>query len=111
MFSQQRIEEIKGVYQHGHCGKNSYGHMVVVDRVGHLKVQGLVKIIDYDEMINYTYQRLLVLAEELLAKDEQVIWVIDLAGKIMQLASKKILDALTSIITTAQHYFPLLLHK
>ena len=79
--------------------------MVVVEW-GHFKVQGLVKIIDYDELVNYTDQRLLFLAEELLAKDEQVIWVIDIGGKIMQLASKKILDALTSIITTAQHYFP-----
>ena len=40
-------------------------------------------------MANYTYQRLLVLLEKLLAKDEQVIRVIDLVGKIMQLASKK----------------------
>lgn len=99
------------MYQHGPCGKNSFGHTVIVDRVGHLKLQSLLKIIEYDEIANYTYQRLIALAEEELGQEEQIVWVIDLAGKIMQLGSKKVIDVLTAIITTANKYFPLLLHR
>jgi hypothetical protein len=99
------------VYQHGLCGKNSFGHAVVVDRIGNIKLQSLVKVMDHEDLVNYTYQRLIELAEEVLGVSEQVIWVIDLEGKIMQLASKKILDALAVIIANAEKFFPLMLHK
>lgn len=35
-------------------------------------------------------QRMLFLSEKVLKEKEQVVWVVDLSGKIMQLASKRI---------------------
>lgn len=61
--------------------------------------------------MHYTSQRLLRISEEVVGEKEQVIWIIDLSGKIMQLASKKILDFLQKIITNLQTYFPELLYR
>jgi carbon monoxide dehydrogenase subunit G len=47
----------------------------------------------------------------MLDEREQIVWIVDLGGKIMQLASKKILDALQKIIANAQKYFPDILHR
>jgi hypothetical protein len=39
------------------------------------------------------------------------VWIVDLSGKIMQLASKRILDWIEKIINNSQKYFPNLLAK
>jgi len=39
------------------------------------------------------------------------VWIVDLSGKIMQLASKRILDWIEKIIVNAQKYFPNMLAK
>jgi hypothetical protein len=39
------------------------------------------------------------------------VWIVDLSGKIMQLASKRILDWIEKIINNSQKYFPDLLAK
>jgi len=45
-FTRERIESIKKVYQHGNCGKNSFGQTIVVDRIGNIKIQNLTKVLD-----------------------------------------------------------------
>lgn len=102
---------MKQVYQHAVCGKNEHRHTVVVDRIGNIKVHELSKVFEDDELVHYTSQRLLHLSEEVLGEREQLVWIIDLNGKIMQLASKKLLDSLQKIIATAQKYFPELLSR
>ncbi len=84
---------------------------MVVDRVGNIKMQGLNKVLSEDEMVGYMNQRLIYLAEKVLREDEQVVLIVDLSGKIMQLASKKILDALERVISNASKFFPLMLHS
>lgn len=64
-----------------------------------------------DELVHYTSQRLIKISEHIIEEKEQLIWIIDLNGKIMQLASKKILDLLHKIILTLQRYFPDILHR
>jgi len=61
--------------------------------------------------VAYTNQRLIHLAEEVLGEGEQVVWIFDLNGKLMQLASKKILEAVKVAIDNAVKYFPLMLHR
>ena len=51
------------------------------------------------------------MAEEVLGEGEQIVWVIDLSGKLMQLASKKILEAVQVVIGNATKYFPLMLNR
>jgi hypothetical protein len=84
---------------------------VVVDRVGHIRVHELSKVLEDDQLVHYTSQRLLRISEHVIEEREQIIWIIDLNGKIMQLASKKILDCLQKIIATVQKYFPELLYR
>jgi len=36
------------VYHHGICGKTQYGNLVVVDRVGAIKINEVNKILDED---------------------------------------------------------------
>jgi hypothetical protein len=109
-FPPERVEQIKRVYQHGVCGRSQHRHTVVVDRVGNIKMQELAKVFEEDELAAYLSQRLISLSERLEEK-EQLVWIVDLSGKIMQLASKKILDALSKIILNLQRYFPNILHK
>jgi len=45
-FTRERIENIKKVYQHGSCGKNSFGQTIIVDRIGNIKIQNLTKVLD-----------------------------------------------------------------
>lgn len=66
---------------------------------------------DDDQLARYTYQRLIHISERVLEEKEQIVWIIDLNGKIMQLASKKILDALQKIIENVQKYFPGMLYR
>lgn len=99
------------MYQHGVCGKNLHKHTVVVDRIGNIKIVDLFRVLEDDELVHYTSQRLLRISEEVVGEKEQVIWIIDLSGKIMQLASKKILDFLQKIIANLQTYFPELLYR
>lgn len=54
-----------------------------------IKSQEIGKIVDDEVLISYIMQRLIFLSEHVLGQKERVVWVIDLAGKIMQLASKK----------------------
>lgn len=85
--------------------------MVVLDRIGIIKPNELSKIIDDEALIGYTLQRLIHLSESILKEKEQIIWIIDLSGKIMQLASKKMYNNIEKIIINSQKYFPGLLHK
>lgn len=82
----------------------------MVDRIGNIKLQALFKVIDEEQFVSYINQRLCQLAEEIVG-DKQVIWIIDLNGKIMQLASKKNMELLNVIIGNASKYFPHLLHR
>ena len=111
VFSQQRVNAIKKVYEHGVCGRNSHKHRVIVDRVGNLRVQDLGRVFEDDELVGYTMQRLLELSEEILEEQEQVIWIVDLGGKIMQLAGKRNLEWVSRIVTLAQRFFPLMLYR
>lgn len=56
-------------------------------------------------------QRLIHIAEHVLEEKQKVIWVIDVGGKIMQLASKKNYVLLEKIVNHSQKYFPGILHK
>lgn len=47
----------------------------------------------------------------MLEEREQVVWIVDLSGKIMQLASKRILDSVYKIVANLQKYFPDMLAK
>lgn len=76
-----------------------------------IKMTELSKYLDDDTIIAYTFQRLLYLSEKVLKEKEQVIWIIDLSGKIMQLASKKTYSILEKIIRGSQKYFPGLLRR
>lgn len=105
------MEKVKQVYQHAVCGKNEHRHTVVVDRIGNIKVHELSKVFEDDELVHYTSQRLLHLSEQVLAEREQLVWIIDLNGKIMQLASKRLLDSLQKIIAVAHKHFPGLLSR
>lgn len=106
-----RVADIKKVYAHGICGRNQHRHIVVVDRFGNLRVQDLGKLFEDDELLFYTNQRMLELSERVLEERDQVVWIVDLAGKIMQLASKKTLELLEKIIDNLQRYFPEMLHR
>ncbi len=59
----------------------------------------------------YFNQRMLELSERHLSEKDQVIWIVDLSGKIMQLASKKMIDTLHKIIDNLQNYFPDILYR
>ena len=59
----------------------------------------------------YFNQRMLELSEKHLYEKDQVIWIVDLSGKIMQLASKKMIDTLHKIIDNLQNYFPDILYR
>lgn len=74
---------------HGIMGRNSKQQTVIVDRIGNIKLNELGKIIEDEELIAYINQRMLHISEKVLREKEQIIWVIDLTGKIMQLASKR----------------------
>ena len=54
---------------------------------------------------------MLGIVEQVLEERDQIIWIIDLSGKIMQLASKKILEALDKIISNLNHFFPDVLYR
>lgn len=82
-----------------------------MDRIGTLKLAEIAKYFDDDTFIAYTFQRLLHLSEKVLKEKEQIIWIFDLSGKIMQLASKKTYGILERIILGAQKYFPGILYK
>ena len=83
----------------------------MVDRVGCIKMQGLQKVLDEVELVAYMNQRLLQLSERVLGEQDQLVWVVDLGGKIMQLASKKMLEALHQLISNATTFFPNMLYK
>lgn len=51
------------------------------------------------------------LSETKLEERDQVVWIVDLGGRIMQLASKKILDQISKIIDNLQKYFPEMLYR
>jgi hypothetical protein len=68
-------------------------------------------VFEDDQLAQYTYQRLIKISEHVVDEREQIVWIFDLNGKIMQLASKKILDSLHKIIDTVQKYFPALLYR
>lgn len=102
---------MKKVYQHAITGRNQQGNLIVVDRVGCVKINEVNKILDEDSLVGYFNQRLLHISERVLNEKEQVIWVFDLQGKIMQLASKKTLSLLEKIIENVQKYFPEILSK
>lgn len=80
------------MYPHAILGRNSNsndGNIVILDQIGIIKVGQLTKFVDEEEIIGYTMQRLLHLNEHVVKGKERVVWIFDLAGKIMQLASKK----------------------
>ena len=82
-----------------------------MDKIGTLKLGEIAKYFDDDALIAYTFQRLLYLSENVLKEKEQVIWILDLSGKIMQLASKKTYAIVEKIILGAQKYFAGMLYK
>jgi hypothetical protein len=51
------------------------------------------------------------LSETKLEERDQVVWIVDLGGKIMQLASKKILDLIIKIVDNLQKYFPEMIYR
>ena len=51
------------------------------------------------------------LAEEVTGDKQQVVWIVDLNGKIMQLASKKNMEVLNNVVENAVKYFPHMLHR
>ena len=102
---------MKKVYQHGICGQNERGYTVVVDRIGNIKLQNLSKVLDEDELVAYFNQRMCHLAEEVIGDKQQVVWIVDLNGKIMQLASKKNMEVLNNVVDNAVKYFPQMLHR
>ena len=83
----------------------------MVDRIGNVKVQDLNKLFEEDELVSYINQRMLDLSEHHLEEKDQIIWIIDLSGKIMQLASKKIIEQLGKVIYNLQTYFPDILYR
>jgi hypothetical protein len=58
--------------------------------IGAIKPHELSKIIDDDALIGYIFQRLIYLNDYLLHSKNKVIWILDLSGKIMQLATQKV---------------------
>lgn len=84
---------------------------MVVDRIGNVKVQDLNKLFEEDELVSYVNQRMIDLSENHLDEKDQIIWIIDLNGKIMQLASKKVIEQLIKIIQNLQTYFPDILYR
>jgi hypothetical protein len=54
------------VYLHGICGRTLSGHLLVVDRIGAIKINEVNKIVDEDELIGYFNQRLLQISEKIL---------------------------------------------
>lgn len=110
-MSNSKIEELKQIYPHGILGRNEDSYVVVLDRVGMIKNNEISKYLEDDILLGYTMQRLVFLSEHVLQQKEKVIWIIDLAGKIMQLASKKTYVLLDKIVAYSQKYFPGLLHK
>lgn len=84
---------------------------MVVDRIGNVKVQDLNKLFEEDELVSYVNQRMIDLSENRLDEKDQIIWIIDLNGKIMQLASKKVIEQLIKIIQNLQTYFPDILYR
>lgn len=99
------------MYEHGICGKNKDNNLVVVDRIGCVKINEVNKILDEEGLVGYFNQRMLQISEKVLEEKEKVVWVIDLQGKIMQLASRKVLNTLTKVLDNLQKYFPEILHK
>jgi|LakMenE01Jun11ns_1017448.scaffolds.fasta_scaffold9609631_1 hypothetical protein len=110
-LNNNRIDNIKNIYQHGICGKNQHKHTVIVDRIGNIKIHDLSKVLEDEDLVGYMNQRLIYLSEKIVAEKEQIVWIIDLNGKIMQLASKKILESLQKIIVNLQRFFPELLYR
>lgn len=54
---------------------------------------------------------MLELSENKLEEGDQIIWIVDLKGKIMQLASKKVIDIVTRIAVNVQKFFPEILYR
>jgi len=57
---------VKKIYPHGVIGKNESGKVIVMDRIGSLKLAEIAKYFDDDTFIAYTFQRLLYLSEKIL---------------------------------------------
>lgn len=107
----EKIRALKKIYNHGICGRNQNNETVIVDRLGNIKIHELSKFFEEDELAHYINQRMLHITERIIKEKEQIIWILDFTGKIMQLASKKMLDVLARIIRNLQTYFPELLQK
>lgn len=65
-LNESKINTIKTVYQHGICGRNKEGCTVVVDRIGNIKIQGLNKVLEDEDLVGYINQRLIYLSEKVL---------------------------------------------
>lgn len=68
-------------------------------------------MVDDDQFVGYTFQRLLHISENVLQDGQKVIWVIDLSGKILQLACKKTYNIVDRVVKHVQNYFPGMLHR
>lgn len=111
VFKKENVQALKRVYNHGIIGRNVNQHTVIIDRVGSIKLSELHKIVTDEQFVGYINQRMLHLSQSVLKEKEQVIWIIDLAGPILQLASKKVYLIIEKITINLQKYFPHILHK
>ena len=66
---------------------------------------------DEDTFVTYCSERMLNLTEEIMREKERLVWVFDLSGKIMQLASKKVYGILARVIRNVTDHFPRVLEK
>lgn len=92
-------------------GRNSLFQTVILDRVGLLKMVEVNKILDDEAFYAYMCQRMLSISEKILKEKEKVIWIIDLSGKIMQLASKRVYSLIDKFIPMLEKFFPEMLCK
>ena len=61
-LSEERIRNLKKIYNHGIMGRNSKQQTVIVDRIGNIKLNELGKLIEDEEIIGYINQRMLNLS-------------------------------------------------
>ena len=110
-LSQEKIKNLKSIYLHGIAARDNTGNLVVVDKIGGIKISEVNKIMDEETFINYTISRLYHISEQVLQQKQTVVWIFDLTGKIMQLASKKVINILKKILEVSIKYFPGMVSK
>ena len=62
-ISEEQIQKLKRVYPHGISGRSTSNDIVVVDCVGNIKMNEILKIMDEDSFEIYSLSRLISLSE------------------------------------------------